>query len=192
MADPNGAVAFQLYLDPATLKLDAAQYEAIKHGTASDPDTSEGAQLADVVFVQQTVADGSGNTATALSTGSLGVSFLDDGPTILVTVADGSEGPTRLATLSLDESIGSDRGANGFPDGTLDDVSGNTSLDPTGTHPIGTMKPMSAMSKARAIWQLCSMSSRMVARTPRSRPTSAYSVRALGAKQRRAAASPPR
>jgi hypothetical protein len=140
VADPNGAVAFQLYLDPATLKLDVAQYEAIKHGTASEPDTSEGAQLGDVVFVQQTVTDGSGNTATAVSTGSLGVSFLDDGPTILVTVADGGEGPTRLATLSLDESIGSDRGANGFPDGTFDDVSGNTSPDPTGTHPIGTMK----------------------------------------------------
>ncbi|KOY08388.1 immunoglobulin-like domain-containing protein [Bradyrhizobium diazoefficiens] len=140
VADPNGAVAFQLYLDPASLKLDVAQYEAIKHGTASDSDTSEGAQLGHVVFVQQTVTDGSGNTATALSTGSLGVSFLDDGPTILVTVADGSEGPTRLATLSLDESIASDRGANGFPDGTFDDVSGNTSPDPTGTHPIGTMK----------------------------------------------------
>ncbi|WP_370204477.1 immunoglobulin-like domain-containing protein [Bradyrhizobium diazoefficiens] len=140
VADPNGAVAFQLYLDPASLKLDVAQYEAIKHGTASAPDTSEGAQLGHVVFVQQTVTDGSGNTATALSTGSLGVSFLDDGPTILVTVADGSEGPTRLATLSLDESIASDRGANGFPDGTFDDVSGNTSPDPTGTHPIGTMK----------------------------------------------------
>ncbi|MET3347260.1 hypothetical protein ABIF52_007641 [Bradyrhizobium japonicum] len=140
VADPNGAVAFQLYLDPASLKLDVAQYEAIKHGTASAPDTSEGAQLGHVVFVQQTVTDGSGNTATALSTGSLGVSFLDDGPTSLVTVADGSEGPTRLATLSLDESIASDRGANGFPDGTFDDVSGNTSPDPTGTHPIGTMK----------------------------------------------------
>ncbi|WP_167532850.1 immunoglobulin-like domain-containing protein [Bradyrhizobium cajani] len=132
IADPNGAVAFQLYLDPATLKLDVAQYEAIKHGTASDPDTSEGAQLADVVFVQQTVTDLGGNTATALSSGSLGVSFLDDGP--VVTRGEGSELPS-LGLLNLDETIGQEDGpqtdrynigeteSNGItPNGTLDDT----------------------------------------------------------------------
>ncbi|MBR0858140.1 DUF5801 repeats-in-toxin domain-containing protein, partial [Bradyrhizobium liaoningense] len=137
IADPKGAVAFQLYLDPASLKLDVAQYEAIKHGTASDPDTSEGAQLAHVVFVQQTVTDLSGNTATALSSGSLGVSFLDDGP--VVTHGESSELPS-LGLLNLDETIGQEDGpltdryntgeteSNGItPNGTLDDT-GVTSI----------------------------------------------------------------
>ncbi|WLA62321.1 DUF5801 repeats-in-toxin domain-containing protein [Bradyrhizobium diazoefficiens] len=152
VADPNGAVAFQLYLDPASLKLDVAQYEAIKHGTASAPDTSEGAQLGDVVFVQQTVTDGSGNTATALSTGSLGVSFLDDGPT--VTRGEGSEQPS-IGLLNLDETIGHEDSpltdryntgeteSNGVtPNGTLDDTGVTTitvSTAPTQGQAIGEL-----------------------------------------------------
>ncbi|WP_244550347.1 DUF5801 repeats-in-toxin domain-containing protein, partial [Bradyrhizobium sp. cf659] len=152
VADPNGAVAFQLYLDPATLKLDVAQYEAIKHGTVSEPDTSEGAQLGDVVFVQQTVTDGAGNTATAVSTGSLGVSFLDDGPT--VTRGEGSELPS-IGLLNLDETIGHEDSplvdryntgeteSNGVtPNGTLDDTGVTTitvSTAPTQGQAIGEL-----------------------------------------------------
>ena len=44
--------------------------------------------------------------------------------------------------LSLDESIGGDRGANGAPDGTADDVAGNTTPDPTGLHPFGEVKTL--------------------------------------------------
>ncbi|WGR68761.1 MULTISPECIES: DUF5801 repeats-in-toxin domain-containing protein [unclassified Bradyrhizobium] len=151
-ADANGAIAFELYLDPVTFKLDVAQYEAIKHGTASEPDTSEGAQLADVVFVQQTVTDGSGNTATAVSTGSLGVSFLDDGPT--VTRGEGSEMPS-LGVLNLDETIGhgdspqpdtyntgETESNGGFPNGTLDDTGVTTitvSTAPTQAQAIGEL-----------------------------------------------------
>ncbi|WP_167523438.1 DUF5801 repeats-in-toxin domain-containing protein, partial [Bradyrhizobium sacchari] len=152
VADPNGAVAFQLYLDPASLKLDVAQYEAIKHGTASDPDTSEGASLGSVVFVQQTVTDDAGNTATALSTNSLGVSFLDDGPS--VTRGESSELPS-LGLLNLDETIGQDDGpvtdryntgeseSNGItPNGTLDDTGVTTitvSTAPTQSQAIGEL-----------------------------------------------------
>ncbi|MBR0952921.1 DUF5801 repeats-in-toxin domain-containing protein, partial [Bradyrhizobium canariense] len=152
VADPNGAVAFQLYLDPATLKLDVAQYEAIKHGTASDPDTSEGAQLADVVFVQQTVTDAVGNTATAVSNGSLGVSFLDDGPA--VTRGEGSELPS-IGLLNLDETIGHeqspliDRYNTGETES--DGVTPNGTLDDTG---VTTVTVSTAPTQAQAIGEL--------------------------------------
>ncbi|WP_314946419.1 immunoglobulin-like domain-containing protein, partial [Bradyrhizobium cosmicum] len=152
VADPNGAVAFQLYLDPATLKLDVAQYEAIKHGTASDPDTSEGAQLADVVFVQQTVTDGIGNTATAVSNGSLGVSFLDDGPS--VTRGEGSELPS-IGLLNLDETVGhedsplTDRYNTGETES--DGVTPNGTLDDTG---VTAITVSTAPTQAQAIGEL--------------------------------------
>ncbi|MBR1251493.1 VCBS domain-containing protein, partial [Bradyrhizobium sp. AUGA SZCCT0169] len=102
VANAGGAVAFQLYLDPDTLLLNVAQYEAIQHGGTSDP--NDIASLANVVFVQQTVTDSLGLTATAVSSNSLGVAFLDDGPSI--SRDDGGERPSSAGFLELDETIG--------------------------------------------------------------------------------------
>ena len=145
---PNagGAIAFELYLDPVTLKLSVAQYEAVAHNNALD--SNDRTELADVVFVQQIVTDALGVAVTAVSSNSIGVAFDDDGPAIAVSVAEGEEGSTRLATLSLDELIGGDRGANGLPDGAADDT-GFKAPDPTGTHPIGEMKTAAGGGESR-------------------------------------------
>ncbi|MBR1148896.1 DUF5801 repeats-in-toxin domain-containing protein, partial [Bradyrhizobium sp. AUGA SZCCT0431] len=102
VANAGGAVAFQIYLDPDTLLLNVAQYEAIQHGGTSDP--NDIASLANVVFVQQTVTDSLGFSATAVSSNSLGVAFLDDGPSI--SRDDGGERPSSAGFLELDETIG--------------------------------------------------------------------------------------
>lgn len=138
-ATPNsgGAIAFELYLDPATLKLSVAQYEAIQHNNALD--ANDRTELADVVFVQQVVTDGQGIVVTEVSSSPVGVAFDDDGPAIQVTVAESDgEGPSGLETLVLDESTGNDpQGV--FPHGTVDDT-GFTAPDPTGTNPIGRLE----------------------------------------------------
>ena len=136
-ANAGGAIAFELYLDPATLKLSVAQYEAIQHSNALD--SNDRIELADVVFVQQVVTDGLGVVVTEVSTSAVGVAFDDDGPAILVTVAElEREGPSGLQTLVLDELTGNDpQGV--FPHGTVDDT-GFTAPDPTGTHPIGRLE----------------------------------------------------
>jgi len=101
-ANSGGAIAFELYLNPTTLKLDVAQYEAIEHGDTTQ--FNEGSSLANVLFVQQIVTDGVGNVFTSVSAGTLGVAFLDDGPTI---TRDGEGGePGSLGLLNLDETIG--------------------------------------------------------------------------------------
>ncbi len=138
-ATPNagGAIAFELYLDPVTLKLSVAQYEAIQHSNALD--ANDRTDLADVVFVQQVVTDGQGIVVTEVSTSPVGVAFDDDGPAIQVTVAESDrEGPTGLETLVLDESTGNDPHGV-FPHGTVDDT-GFTAPDPTGTNPIGRLE----------------------------------------------------
>ncbi len=138
-ATPNsgGAIAFELYLDPATLKLSVAQYEAIQHNNALD--ANDRTELADVVFVQQVVTDGQGIVVTEVSSSPVGVAFDDDGPAIQVTVAESDgEGPSGLETLVLDELTGNDpQGV--FPHGTVDDT-GFTAPDPTGTNPIGRLE----------------------------------------------------
>ena len=132
----DGAIAFALYLDPVSLKLSVAQYEAVQHGNALD--SNDRIELADVVFVQQVVTDALGVVVAQVSTDSIGVAFDDDGPAISVSVVEPEEGFAQLATLSLDESIGFDPNPDGFP-GPLDDA-GSTMPDPTGTIPIGEVK----------------------------------------------------
>ncbi|WP_291865952.1 DUF5801 repeats-in-toxin domain-containing protein [Bradyrhizobium sp.] len=119
VANPGGAIAFELYLDPVTLKLSVAQYQAIQHNLPSNPDTSEGADLASVVFVQQIVTDSLGGVATAVSSTSLGVSFLDDGPTITRGEGEGEQG--FIGDIELDETIG---------EGESEDPEGPSSLVP--------------------------------------------------------------
>ncbi|MDE5452826.1 VWA domain-containing protein [Bradyrhizobium sp. CSA112] len=135
---PNagGAIAFALYLDPVSLKLSVAQYEAVQHSNTLDP--NDRIELADVVFVQQVVTDALGVVVTHVSADSVGVAFDDDGPAISVSVVEPVEGSAQLATLSLDESIGFDPNPDGFP-GPLDDT-GSTMPDPTGSVPIGEVK----------------------------------------------------
>jgi len=134
----NGAVAFAIYLDPNTLKLDVAQYEAISHPNAANPDDSTNVDLT-VVHVTQTVTAADGSTASATSGEGLGIFFLDDGPSISVSAVQPEEGSAHVPALLLDESVGGDRGASGAPDGTVDDT-GFTKPDPTGIHPIGELK----------------------------------------------------
>jgi T1SS-143 domain-containing protein len=147
-ANPAGAVAFVLYLDPATQQLDLAQYEAISHGNASDPNDTTGVDLT-VVHITQTVTTLDGQVVTATSGAGLGIFFLDDGPSITVTVGEGGESEGGFPTLVLDETIGADRGnpIKNFPDGTVDDVPGNTTPDPTGQHPIGELSTNAGWSE---------------------------------------------
>ncbi|MEO6382597.1 MAG: DUF5801 repeats-in-toxin domain-containing protein, partial [Nitrobacter sp.] len=142
VANPDGKVVFALYLEPGSLKLDVAQYEAISHPDTNNPNDS--VNLGSIVHVTQTVTGADSEVATATSA-AISISFLDDGPTIEVTRSEGrSEGNgDQLAphlALSLDESIGGDRGGDG--DGQSDDVAGNTTPDPTGLHPFGEVKTL--------------------------------------------------
>ena len=129
--NPDGKVAFALYLEPGSLKLDVAQYEAISHPNANNP--NDFVNLGDLVHVTQTVTAAT-LVATATSS-AISISFLDDGPTIEVTRSEGGSGEGEQQashlSLSLDELIGGDRRG----DGQYDDVAGNFLPDPSGTNP---------------------------------------------------------
>src|SRR6185437_632687 len=73
----SGTVAFALALDGG--KLDVAQYEALVQDTANNTNDDH-KDLSGVIHVTQTVTDGDGDTATLTASGSLTVSFFDDGP----------------------------------------------------------------------------------------------------------------
>ncbi|MGY4425176.1 hypothetical protein ACVWY2_007625 [Bradyrhizobium sp. JR6.1] len=128
-ATPNaaGAVAFAIYLDPDTLKLDVAQYEAIKHTTSSSPDTSEGSSISNLIFVKQTLVDHDGDSSSATSSGAVTVTILDDGPTI-------TAGPVALnlsntGPISGSASFGYDVGTDGHNyAATSDFVDSNSGL----------------------------------------------------------------
>ena len=53
VANPDGKVVFALYLEPGSLKLDVAQYEAISHPDTNNPNNS--VNLGSLVHVTQTV-----------------------------------------------------------------------------------------------------------------------------------------
>ena len=74
------------------------QARAVIHGTASDPDTSEGKTLAadNLVTLTYTITDADGDSAHATINIGQNLNFLDDGPTISPS---GSE-----ATLTVDET----------------------------------------------------------------------------------------
>lgn len=98
------------------------QLHAIQHESGHD----ENNQDFSFTYV---VTDHDGDSAT----GTLSLTVNDDTPTIDVGVNQNSEGGRW--TLTLDESIGGDRGGNG--NGASDDVGSNKTPDPSGAHPIG-------------------------------------------------------
>ncbi|MBR1200957.1 VCBS domain-containing protein, partial [Bradyrhizobium sp. AUGA SZCCT0158] len=163
VANASGAVAFQLYLDPDTLLLNVAQYEAIQHGGTSDP--NDIASLANVVFIQQTVTDSLGLTATAVSSNSLGVAFLDDGPSI--SRDDGGERPSSAGFLELDETIGQGESpqTDRYNSGESESNGGpsNGILDDTG---VSTITVSTAPVQGQAIGELSTAAGALAALFP--------------------------
>ncbi len=84
-----------------------------------------------------TATDGDGDKSSATLTFNVD----DDTPTVVVTTNEGEGNEGQLPLLvSLDESIGGDRGSSQSPtDGASDDT-GHTQPDPHGVNPIGEMK----------------------------------------------------
>ncbi|WP_424630070.1 DUF5801 repeats-in-toxin domain-containing protein [Bradyrhizobium sp. SYSU BS000235] len=115
----------------------------------STTDGSEGTQIGweDNIRIEfsYTATDGDGDKSSATLTFNID----DDTPTVVVTTERGSEGQQEHGLLvSLDESIGGDRGANGAPDGDRD-VTGNTLPDPTGHDPIGKVSTAAGEGETR-------------------------------------------
>lgn len=99
-ANPNGTVAFALFLD-STQHLDLAQYVAISHPNTNDLNDED--TLGNLIHITQTVTAG-GLTDTAIS-GPLEIGFVDDGPTISLAKGEGEEGQGPfIPGLTVDES----------------------------------------------------------------------------------------
>jgi VCBS repeat-containing protein len=93
----GGAVAFAIGLGVGN-NLDLAQYEAIKHSNASDPNDTASI-TSGLLHLTQTVTDGDGDKATSTNAAGLSISFTDDGPTAPTVVAS-------AATVAVDETPG--------------------------------------------------------------------------------------
>lgn len=144
-ANPNGNIAFVLFLEPDG-HLDLAQYVAISHpntGDLNDLDT-----LGNLIHITQTVT-ADGVTATATSQDGLVIGFLDDGPTISVATGEGEEGHEGpfIPSLVVDESFltASTNGVDGTtPSNHPDtDINLHSSANFAGvfTHSFGTDGP---------------------------------------------------
>nr|WP_292610192.1 DUF5801 repeats-in-toxin domain-containing protein [Nitrobacter sp. 62-13] len=92
--NPDGKVVFALYLEPGSLKLDVAQYEAISHPDTNNP--NDAVNLGNLVHVTQTViAD---TLAAPTTSAAISITFLDDGPMLAVSDRE-------LPSLIVDESF---------------------------------------------------------------------------------------
>ncbi|MEH2513019.1 T1SS-143 domain-containing protein [Nitrobacteraceae bacterium AZCC 1564] len=129
-----------------TLTVDSqGNYTFDVHAPFAQPLTTDGSEGSsqigweDNIHVQftYTATDGDGDKSSATLTFDID----DDTPTVVVTTDERGEGQEGKSLLvSLDESIGGDRGSLQSPtDGASDDT-GNTQPDPTGTNPIGRME----------------------------------------------------
>lgn len=121
IADPNGAVAFALAVDPANGTGYAAQYLSLHH-----PDAGSGAAALDepmtlaagAVQIAVTYGDGAGNFATSapLDIGSA-FGFQDDGPiagAVTKTVSTGSHDTNLMLILDVSGSMGGSSGLTGL------------------------------------------------------------------------------
>src|SRR6185437_2315657 len=87
--DPDDAAAFAITIDPATGKVYVAQYLSLEHFSSPDAsgDISEADSLASgTLSVSVSVTDGDGDTVTKAADVSGEIKFLDDGPTVTVSV----------------------------------------------------------------------------------------------------------
>ena len=87
--DPDDAAAFAITIDPATGKVYVAQYLSLEHFSSPDAsgDISEADSLASgTLSVSVTVTDGDGDSVTKAADVSGEIKFLDDGPTVTVSV----------------------------------------------------------------------------------------------------------
>ena len=115
------------------------------HPVTTDGEGSIGFEDNIQIEFSYTATDGDGDKSSATLTFNID----DDTPTVAVTTERGNDGQQEHGLLvSLDESIGGDRGANGAPDGDRD-LTGNTQPDPTGHDPIGKVSTAAGHDESR-------------------------------------------
>ena len=133
IGNADDQLALQFIIDPSTGSVTVEQYLAIHHNDAGDTPLAydDLAQMFVVgegesggIFVNYSLTDGDGDTASAISDAPISVTIQDDG--IAVDVAQATNGENSdsfvtLDTLVLDELIQSDRGPDSNHDGSNDD-----------------------------------------------------------------------
>ena len=133
IGNADDQLALQFVIDPSTGGVTVEQYLAIHHNDAGNTPLAydDLAQMFVVgegenggIFVNYSLTDGDGDTASAISDAPISVTIQDDG--IAVDVAQATNGENSdsfvtLDTLVLDESIQSDRGPDSNHDGSIDD-----------------------------------------------------------------------
>ncbi len=105
IANAAGAKVFAVYLDQTDSSLWLSQFLAIEHNTASGPDTSEAASILNTIYV--TAVDGDGDKGT--SAAAITVSFLDDGPSLVVNdIAEVGRVANTIASGTYTFQVGAD------------------------------------------------------------------------------------
>ncbi|MGI3125431.1 DUF5801 repeats-in-toxin domain-containing protein [Nitratireductor sp. PBL-C9] len=116
----GGTPAFTISIDGATGAVTVTQHETLEHtvdgGPGADHDDALALSGAAAVSVVQTVTDGDGDTASATSANALGITFEDDGPTVIVpedAVLSNSAGAPQEFDLDVDGMVTDNYGADG-------------------------------------------------------------------------------
>jgi len=112
----NGALAFTITLDEARGRVGLDQLRAVMHASADSPDTSEPAAIAaGLVNLVATAIDADGDRhAAALDIGRR-ISFLDDGPSVIVPVSAhvvNAAAATFSGALDFDFNVDDNAGAD--------------------------------------------------------------------------------
>lgn len=128
----DGTIAFAITVDPQTGAVTVAQYAAIHHGDAGNPDDS--ASLTDLsggglIHVAVTLTDGDGDSLTSVSQQGVQIAFEDDAPRL----ADGA----KPVVIGVDESGLDTAFSHGNHDGEPDlrdgETKGNDAVKVTGS-----------------------------------------------------------
>ncbi|MBI4207158.1 MAG: retention module-containing protein [Betaproteobacteria bacterium] len=112
----DGALAFTIMLDTETGEVDLDQLRAVMHASADSPDTSEPAAIgANLVRLVATATDADGDAHSASIDLGRNVSFLDDGPSIIVPAAAqvaNEAGASFTGALDFDANVDDNAGAD--------------------------------------------------------------------------------
>ncbi len=113
----GGTPAFTISIDGATGAVTVTQHETLEHTVdGADHDDALALSGAASISVVQTVTDGDGDTASATSANALGITFEDDGPTVIVpedAVLSNSAGAPQEFDLDVDGMVTDNYGADG-------------------------------------------------------------------------------
>ncbi len=98
LADPNGAIAFTVSVNPITAEVTLDQILPIKQIVTNDPNDAANLTASDLITLTAMVTDGDNDTTSAQLPIGNTLSFHDDGPSVNVGAID----PTGLGLITQD------------------------------------------------------------------------------------------